>query len=48
MGMSPSRMRQLAVLLVFSLIFIHLNLKGPNKLIEIEKSKNSAYQPRDP
>ena len=30
-------MRQLAVLLVFSLIFIHLNLKGPIKLVEIEK-----------
>ena len=30
-GMSPGRMWQLTVLLVFSLQFIYINMKGPNK-----------------
>ena len=37
MDMSLSRMRQLVVLLVFSSLFIHINMKGSNKNIELEK-----------
>ena len=33
-GMSPSRMRQVMVLLVFSLKFTHVKMKGPNKSIQ--------------
>ena len=33
-GMSPSRMRHVTVLLVFSLKFTHVKMKGPNKSIQ--------------
>ena len=33
-GMSPCCVKQLAVSLVFSLKFIYLNMKGPNKHIK--------------
>ena len=36
--MSPSSMRQVAVLLVFSLTFTHAKMKGPNKLIQPQTS----------
>ena len=34
MGMSPSCMRQLVALMVYSLLFINLNMKRPNKHLE--------------
>ena len=34
MGMNPSRMRQLVALMVYSLLFINLNMKGPNKYLK--------------
>ena len=39
-GMSPSGMRHVGVLLVFSLKFAHVKIKGPNKLIQPQKNLN--------
>ena len=45
MGMSPSRMRQLSGLLVFSFQFIYLNLKWPNKHETLKhKGKNFSMK----
>ena len=38
-GMSPSRMRHVTVLLVFSLLFTCLKMKGPNKLNQPQPQK---------
>ena len=40
-GMSLRRMRQVAVLLVFSLKFTHVKMKGPNKSIQPKKDISS-------
>ena len=39
-GMSPSCMRHVAVLLVFSLKFTYVKMKGPNKSINLTLSKS--------
>ena len=42
-GMSPSRMRHVAMLFIFSLKFTHVKMKGTNKSIQPQKSPNGYY-----
>ena len=42
-GMSLCLMGQLPVLLVLALIFIHLNMSGPNKHIQPEKKLTRSF-----
>ena len=43
-GMSPSCMKHVTVLLVYSLKFTHVKMKGPKKLIQPQKPKE-CFQP---